>query len=85
MGAGAGAGSPDGARGRRGHRQPFRRRERPSTRFRSSIIRRADVEFLDRKPETGGTPTLPVVEFVRYRGSYGLGFRQTPPKRPEWP
>ena len=29
----AGAGSPDGARGPRGHRQPFRRRERASTRF----------------------------------------------------
>jgi len=78
----AGAGSPDGARGRRGHRQPFRRRERPSTRFRSPIIRREDVEFLGRKLETGGTPTLPGVEFVRYSRSHGLGFRQTAPKTP---
>ncbi len=36
-----------------------------ATRFRGSIIPREDVEFLGRKPETGGTPTPPGVEFVR--------------------
>ena len=56
-----------------------------STRFGAAILHREDVEFLGRKPESGGTPTLPGVEFVRYGGSYGLGFRQTAPKRPEWP
>ena len=80
-----GAGSPDGARGPRGRRQPFSARERASTCFRARILRREDVEFLGRKPETGGTRTLPGVEFVRYRGSCGLGFRQTAPKTPEWP
>ena len=69
-----------GAHSSRGHRQPFDRRERASTRFRISIIRREDVELLGRKPETGGTPTLLGVEFVRYGGSYGLGFRQTAPQ-----
>jgi len=54
----------------------------PPSRFRGSTIRREAVEFLDRKPETGGTPTPPGVEFVRYRPSHGLGFRQTVPKRP---
>jgi len=51
-------------------------------RFRASILHREDVERLDRTPETGGTPTPPGVEFVRYSGSYGLGFRQTAPKTP---
>ncbi len=59
-----------------------RRRERASTRLRSSIIRREDVEFLGRKPETGGTPTPPGVEFVRYRRSHGLGFHETAAKTP---
>ena len=49
-------------------------------RFHGSTIRREDVECLGRKPETGGTPTHPGVEFVRYRRSCGLGFRQTAPK-----
>ena len=53
-----------------------------STRFRAPILHREDVECLGRKPEAGGTPTPPGVEFVRYRRSYGLGFRQTAPKRP---
>ena len=47
-----------------------------------SILGRGDVQFLSRKPETGGTPTLPGVEFVRYRRSYGLGFRATGPESP---
>ena len=77
-----GAGSPDGARGPRGHPtvQPSRPRLQP--RFLGSIIRREAVEFLRRKPEAGGTPTPLGVEFVRYSGSYGLGFRQTAPKTP---
>ena len=54
----------------------------PPPRFLGSTIRREDVEFLGRKPETGGTPTPPGVEFVRYRGSHGLGFRQTAPQTP---
>jgi len=33
-------------------------------------------------PKTGGTPTSLGVEFVRYGGSYGLGFRQTAPQTP---
>jgi len=56
-----------------------------STRFGAAILHREDVEFLGRKPETGGTPTPPRVEFVRYSRSYGPGFRQTGPKRLEWP
>ena len=48
-----------------------------STRFGAAILHREDVEFLGRKPETGGTPTPPRVEFVRYSRSHGLGFRQT--------
>ena len=51
-------------------------------RFRGSILHRENVERLDRKPETGGAPTPPGVAFVRYGGSYGLGFRQTTPKTP---
>ena len=54
----------------------------PRPGFRSSIIRREDVEFLGRKPETGGTPTPPGVEFVRYRRSHGLGFHETAAKTP---
>ncbi len=52
------------------------------TRFRDPILHREEVEFLGRKPETGGTPTPPGIEFVRYRRSHGLGFRQTAPKTP---
>ena len=53
-----------------------------STRFGAAILHREDVEFLGRKPETGGTPTPPRVEFVRYSRSRGLGFRQTGPQTP---
>jgi len=53
-----------------------------STRFGAAILHREDVEFVGRKPETGGTPTPPGVEFVRYRRSLGRGFRQTAPKTP---
>jgi len=61
------------------------RPSRASTRFRSPIIRREDVEFLGRKPGTGGTPTP--------RGSSScvtghptvLDSAKPPPKRPEWP
>jgi len=45
--------------------KPFIRREGVSTPFRGSISRREDVELLGRKPETGGTPAPPGVEFVR--------------------
>ena len=78
----AGTGSTDGARGPRGHRQPFTRRERASTPF----------PWLDHPPRgcrvprpearSRGTPTPPRVEFVRYRRSCGHGFRQTALKTP---
>ena len=56
------------------------------TRFRDPILHREEVEFLGRKPETGGTPTPPGIEFVRYRRSHGLAdSAKRPPKRPEWP
>ena len=48
-----------------------------SIRFGALIIRREDVELLGRKPETGGTPTPPWVEFVCDRRSCGPEFRQT--------
>ena len=70
---------PDCAHGPPGHRQPLGHRERAYNRFLGSIIHREGVEFLYRKSETGGTPTLPGVEFVRYRRSCGLGFRQDRP------
>ncbi len=78
----AGAGSPDGAAGHAATASRSAGLERASTRFRSPILRREDVEFLGRTLEAGGTPTLPGVEFVRYSRSHGLGFRQTAPKTP---
>ncbi len=54
-----------------------------STRFRGPIPDREDVEFLGRKPETEGTPTLRGVEFVRYMRSHGLGSAKPSAKRPE--
>ena len=78
----AGAGSPDGAAGHAATASRSAGRERASTRFRSPILRREDVEFLGRKPETGGTRTPPGVEFVRYRRSHGLGFHETAAKTP---
>lgn len=47
-----------------------------------AMLGRRDVQFLSREPETGGTPTLPGVEFVRYRRSCGVGFRATGPQTP---
>ena len=70
----------DCARGPSGHRRPLGHRGRAHTRFRGSIIHREDVEFLCRRSETGGTPTPPGVEFVRYRRFCGLGFRATGPQ-----
>ena len=78
----AGAGSPDRARGPRGHRQPFSRHERASTRFRGSTIAPRGCRVPRPEARTGGTPTPPGVEFVRYRRSHGLEFRQTAPKTP---
>ena len=73
----------DCTHGPRGQRQPFSRRERRLHPFSvPSIIHREDVEFLGRKPETGGTPTPPGVEFVRYRRSCGLESRRTASKTP---
>ena len=57
-----------------------RRMARFSTHFTGSILDRSDVQFLSRKRETGGTPTPPRVEFVRYTRSCGLGFRPTGPQ-----
>ena len=53
-----------------------------STHSTGSILDRGDVQFLSRKRETGGTPTPPGVDFVRYRRSHGLGFRATGPQTP---
>ena len=41
-----------------------------------------DIAFVLRKPESGGTPTPPGVEFVRYRRFRGLGFRPIAPRTP---
>ena len=68
-----------------GHAATASRRERASTRFRSSIIRRADVEFLGRKPETGGTPTPPWSSSCVTRDPTASDSAIRPPKRPEWP
>ncbi len=57
-----------------------RRMARFSTHSTGSILDRGDVQFLSRERETGGTPTPPVVEFVRYTRSCGLGFRATGPQ-----
>ena len=76
-----GAGSP-GRFHTRATRSPSAVESDASTSFRASIIHREDVEFLGRKPETGGTPTPPGVEFVRCRRSCGLESRRTAPKTP---
>ena len=79
----AGAGSPVRLRARAIRPPPaVGHRGRAHTRFLGSIIHREDVEFLCRRSETGGTPTPPGVEFVRYRRFCGLGFRQTTPQTP---
>ncbi len=55
---------------------------RASIRFSGSILQRQDIAFVLRKPESGGTPTPPGVEFVRYRRFRGLGFRPITPRTP---
>ena len=57
----------------------------PPPRFRGSIVRREDVEFLGRKPETGGTPTPPGLSSGVTGDSTTLNSAKPPPKRPEWP
>ena len=65
-----------------GHRQPLSRRDRASTPFPWLDHPPRGCRVPRPEPATGGTPTPPGVEFVRYTGSYGLGFRQTAPKTP---
>ena len=54
----------------------------PPPRFRGSIIRREDVEFLGREPETGVLLPLLGSSSCVYRRSCGHGFRQTALKTP---
>ena len=60
--------------------QPSRATPPPVSVPRSSTARMSSSS--GRKPETGGTPTPPGVEFVRYRRSCELDSRQTAPKMP---
>ena len=78
-----GTGSPvkSWSRAAAGHQsavQPSRATPPPASVPRSSTARMSSSSA--GKPETGGTPTPPGVEFVRYTRSCGLGFRQTGPQ-----
>ena len=53
--------------------------------FPCPILRREDVEFLGRKPETGDTPTPPGLISCVTGDPTASDSAKRPPKRPEWP